>query len=122
MPKYLAPGVYVEETPFAAKPIEGVPTSTSDLTGEACSRLHRAVVQSKVDPQRRGRILVTVPAVSAEPKWAALLVSGDHGNVVFSPNVGDEVIVAFVEGDLSSPICLGSLWKGATPPTEGDCN
>ncbi len=33
MPEYLHPGVYVEETSFRAKPIEGVSTSTAGLVG-----------------------------------------------------------------------------------------
>ena len=33
MPEYLAPGVYVEETSFRAKPIEGVGTSTTAFIG-----------------------------------------------------------------------------------------
>lgn len=33
MPEYLAPGVYVEETSFRAKSIEGVPTSTTGFVG-----------------------------------------------------------------------------------------
>jgi phage tail sheath protein FI len=35
MPEYLAPGVYVEEIEFGAKPIEGVSTSTAGFLGEA---------------------------------------------------------------------------------------
>ena len=35
MPEYLAPGVYVEETSFRAKSIEGVGTSTTGLVGPA---------------------------------------------------------------------------------------
>ena len=33
MPEYLAPGVYVEETSFRAKSIEGVGTSTTAFVG-----------------------------------------------------------------------------------------
>lgn len=33
MPEYLAPGVYVEETSFRAKSIEGVSTSTTAFVG-----------------------------------------------------------------------------------------
>lgn len=33
MPEYLAPGVYVEETSFRSKSIEGVPTSTTGFAG-----------------------------------------------------------------------------------------
>jgi phage tail sheath protein FI len=35
MPEYLAPGVYVEETSFRAKSIEGVSTSTAGFVGQA---------------------------------------------------------------------------------------
>ena len=35
MPEYLAPGVYVEETSFRSKSIEGVPTSTTGFAGLA---------------------------------------------------------------------------------------
>src|ERR1019366_9843765 len=35
MPEYLAPGVYIEETSFRAKTIEGVSTSTAGFIGPA---------------------------------------------------------------------------------------
>ena len=35
MPEYLHPGVYIEEIPRGARPIEGVPTSTAAMLGEA---------------------------------------------------------------------------------------
>ena len=35
MPEYLAPGVYVEETSFRSKSIEGVSTSTAGFVGPA---------------------------------------------------------------------------------------
>src|SRR5690606_24632344 len=34
MPEYLAPGVYVEETSFRAKSIEGASTSTTGFVGQ----------------------------------------------------------------------------------------
>jgi uncharacterized protein involved in type VI secretion and phage assembly len=79
--------------------------------------LHRAVVRSSADPTGTGRVLIAVPAISAEPKWAALCVPFAGRNLVFSPEVGEEVIVAFLDGDLRFPICLGLLWNGHTPPT-----
>jgi len=36
MPEYLAPGVYVEETSFRSKSIEGVSTSTTGFVGPTC--------------------------------------------------------------------------------------
>ena len=57
MPEYLAPGVYVEETSFRAKSIEGVGTSTTAFVG----------------PTQRGPV---VPAVgAAEPAAFELLTS-----------------------------------------------
>jgi len=50
MPEYLAPGVYVEETSFRAKSIEGVGTSTTAFVG----------------PTRRG----PVGAALARPNWS----------------------------------------------------
>jgi len=35
MPEYLAPGVYIEEVTFRARPIEGVSTSTAGFIGAA---------------------------------------------------------------------------------------
>ena len=35
MPEYLTPGVYVEETSFRSRSIEGVPTSTFGMAGAA---------------------------------------------------------------------------------------
>ena len=37
MPEYLAPGVYIEETSFRSKSIEGVSTSTTAFVGPARS-------------------------------------------------------------------------------------
>ena len=45
MPEYLAPGVYVEETSFRSKSIEGVSTSTTAFVGAA----RRGPVTSDVD-------------------------------------------------------------------------
>ena len=37
MPEYLHPGVYIEETSFRGKPIQGVGTSTAGFVGAATS-------------------------------------------------------------------------------------
>lgn len=37
MPEYLRPGVYIEETSYRAKPIQGVSTSTAGFVG-ACAK------------------------------------------------------------------------------------
>src|SRR5262245_57040860 len=49
MPEYLAPGVYVEETTFRSRSIEGVPTSTTGFAGAT-----RYGPVQYVDGDRRG--------------------------------------------------------------------
>jgi phage baseplate assembly protein gpV len=38
-----------------------------------------------------------------------------HGHY-FIPNVGDQVLVAFENGELAAPYILGSLWSATSPP------
>ena len=78
--------------------------------------LQRAFVKSTTDPANRGRVLVAIPAVKAEPAWAALCVTSRGRTAAFSPAVGDEVVVAYLGGDLRAPVCLGWLWNPDSPP------
>jgi uncharacterized protein involved in type VI secretion and phage assembly len=50
------------------------------------------------------------------PVWARVAVScaGDDRGSFFLPDVGDEVLVAFLHGDSRFPVVLGSLWNGST--------
>ena len=49
MPEYLTPGVYVEETSFRSRSIEGVPTSTFGMAGRTAVR--PGAVQAGHDPK-----------------------------------------------------------------------
>jgi len=51
MPEYLAPGVYVEETSFRAKSIEGVGTSTTAFVGPARKGPFRATTDAQEVPE-----------------------------------------------------------------------
>ena len=74
--------------------------------GDRFYGVYRAQVISTHDPTSRGRIEVSVPAVtgSESPRWALLATS--------APREGDTVVVAFEEGDIDAPIVLGLLWSG----------
>jgi uncharacterized protein involved in type VI secretion and phage assembly len=50
----------------------------------------------------------------------AQLGAGANRGAVFLPEVGDEVVVGFNQGDQSYPIVLGSLYNGIDTPNEGD--
>ena len=74
------------------------------------------IVTDNNDPLTMGRVKVSYPwlADDAESSWARLVAPGagkDYG-VTWIPQVGDEVLIAFEHGDISSPIVLGGMWNG----------
>ncbi len=82
-----------------------------------------ALVTGLEDPQKLGRVTIKLPTLSGEYEsdWARVVHPGaskDSG-MVFLPNVGDEVLVAFEDGDVSRPYVLGGLWSTPNPPPLG---
>jgi uncharacterized protein involved in type VI secretion and phage assembly len=83
--------------------------------------LTTAVVTNNKDEDNLGRIKVKYSwgDENNESYWARVAVpmSGDGYGTYFIPEVDDEVLVAFVNGDVTSPIIIGSLWNQSdTPP------
>jgi len=76
------------------------------------------------DPQSQGRVKLTFPWLSDTyvSDWARTVQPGagkDRGAMVL-PEVGDEVLVGFEQGDIRRPYVLGGLYNGVdTPPTGG---
>jgi uncharacterized protein involved in type VI secretion and phage assembly len=71
------------------------------------------------DPDNQGRVMITLPwAPDAKggryEAWARLatLFGGNNRGSWFIPDVGDEVLVAFEQGDARRPYVLGGLWNG----------
>jgi phage baseplate assembly protein gpV len=77
-------------------------------------------VINPLDPLTLGRVQVQLPMiddVELSP-WARVAVPMAglmHGHY-FIPNVGDQVLVAFENGELAAPYILGSLWSATSPP------
>src|SRR5690606_32506615 len=55
-----------------------------------------------------------------ESAWARLAapMAGPDRGLFLVPEVDDEVLVAFVDGDINSPVIIGSLWNGSDLPPE----
>ena len=90
--------------------------------------LFLAKVVSVQDPQNRNQVqvrLYNVDGIAGQdgPVWARVAVpfAGGSRGGFFIPDVGDEVVVAFVGADPRCPIVLGSLWNGkdTAPETLG---
>ena len=81
--------------------------------------VYKGVVVEPRDPKRRGQVRVFV-AEFGEEAWArrATLDAGHERGTWFVPDAGDEVLVAFENGDKRKPIVIGSLWGSSQRPPE----
>lgn len=85
-----------------------------------------AVVVSVDDPEGRNRVQVRLVSCDDAdeqdaPLWARVVCpfAGKDRGAYFIPDVDDEVLVVFHNGDPSYPLVLGGLWNGeATAPEE----
>ncbi len=77
-------------------------------------------VINPVDPMALGRVQVQLPMIDSLDlsPWARVAVpmAGVAHGTYFIPNPGDEVLVAFEQGDLGAPYVLGCLWNATAPP------
>ena len=77
------------------------------------------VVQLQDDPDGEHRILVKIPLVDNQAKgiWSrvATLDAGDDRGTFFRPEIGDEVIIGFLNDDPRDAIVLGMLHSSAKP-------
>ena len=82
-------------------------------------------VVSVSDPDGNNRVQVRLHAFDGvdgqdAPLWARVAVpfaGADRGSF-FLPDVGDEVLVTFVQGDPRMPVVIGSLWNGRDSATD----
>jgi uncharacterized protein involved in type VI secretion and phage assembly len=77
-----------------------------------------ATVVSNQDLSGQGRVQIRVAAWPNYQPWArvASFDAGDRRGGYFIPQVGDEVLVAFNQGDVRDPFVLGTLWNGRDKP------
>lgn len=77
------------------------------------------IVTDLEDPLGEGRIKIRIPVIntSDEGVWARLatLDAGKERGTFFLPELDDEMIVGFVQGDVSHPVILGMLHSSAKP-------
>jgi len=82
--------------------------------------IYSASVIDNRDPENLARVLVRLHDLKEArgDVWARLgtMMAGRDSGTLFIPEVGDEVLVAFVQGDLRAPCVIGSLWSKAAPP------
>jgi uncharacterized protein involved in type VI secretion and phage assembly len=104
---------------FALSSTRPIRAQNAGAEGPRVLGVARAIVVDVTDPVAGGRIKVQFAGRRGElAVWApvSLPVGGNRTGLWELPEVGEEVIVAFEEGDPDRPIVIGSLWNGKLPP------
>ncbi len=82
------------------------------------------IVTSLDDPEGLGRIQLKFPKISPslQSSWApvAAPLAGKQRGAFFMPELNDEVLVAFENGNFNHPYIIGHLWNGKDIPPESD--
>lgn len=82
------------------------------------------IVSNNKDPAKLGRVKLKFPWRNCqdESDWAriAALMAGKDMGSFFLPDVGDEVLVAFEQGNIKHPYVIGMLWNGKDTPAENN--
>ena len=95
------------------------PHRADGLSIASPGRLLTGVVTDVEDPDGHARVKVSFPwSGSQDASWARLLTAyaGDQQGLLMVPDVGQEVMVGFVDDSADFPVVVGSLWSAATPP------
>lgn len=89
------------------------------------SASYLATVTSVGDPLKLSRVQVRLfsfdgPSDHDGPIWARVAVpfAGNNRGAFLLPDVGDEVVVTFINGDPRLAIVFGGLWNGHDAPPE----
>jgi uncharacterized protein involved in type VI secretion and phage assembly len=102
---------YVTEFQVGRPPVLTPPASRAAGGGLALG-----MVEALDDPDESGRVKVRLPwrGDDGDGVWARVAATdaGDEYGTVFIPNVGQEVLIGYVDGDHHVPVVLGQLYNG----------
>jgi phage baseplate assembly protein gpV len=92
-----------------------------DIHADATPRLSGVspgVVVGNIDLTGQGRVQVKLPWLPDVEPWARICapVAGDSAGIWAIPQEGDEVLVAFANGDVAHAYVLGGLWSMTSRP------
>lgn len=108
----LSPHLFIKEHDVNQFPAEGMLPGVNGLQ-------IGVVTQLENDPLSEDRVLVKMPLVDADSEgvWArhSLLDAGDSRGSFFRPEVGDEVVLGFINDDPRHAVLLGMLNSSSKP-------
>ena len=84
--------------------------------------LTRAIVTQNEDPEGLGRVQVRYPSMASDTNgdWACIVVPfvEKRAGAITLPDVGDEVVVGFEQGDMRLPLVLGAVYDNMDRPAD----
>ncbi|MEN8178876.1 MAG: type VI secretion system tip protein VgrG [Pseudomonadota bacterium] len=109
----MSPHWFVEENDAMAPSAAGLLPGVEGLQIGVVKKLDE-------DPDGQFKIQVTVPLLQAETDgvWARLanFYASNHFGAFFVPEIGDEVVIGYLNNDPSNPIVLGSVYSTKLAP------
>lgn len=94
--------------------------SDKPIMGHRIYGVVTGTVTDNKDPDNLGKIKVKFPWLPTQDEsyWAKMVtpMAGKERGIYFLPEVGDEVLVIFENGDIRNPYILGGVWSKDTPP------
>ncbi|MNJ97384.1 phage late control protein GPD [compost metagenome] len=118
-------GLWTVDAQFGLDPVWF--SETYDITDMPASGLlpavrglqYGVVSQLEEDPQGESRIMVKIPIVNSDEQgiWCrvATLDAGENRGSFFLPEIGDEVLVGFINEDPNNAVIVGMLNSSAKP-------
>ena len=95
-------------------------TSRAETTNKKYFGVAEALVTDVNDPEKSGKVKLKFPWFDGnmETEWCRVrqFYAGNDYGAFFIPEVGDEVLVSFIHGDMRYPIILGGLYNGKDKP------
>ncbi|MGD8590412.1 MAG: type VI secretion system tip protein VgrG [Chromatiales bacterium] len=112
----MSPNWFVEENEVMAASASGLLPGVDGLQIGVVQKLDQ-------DPDGQYKVQVSVPVLQAETEgvWARLanFYASDQFGAFFIPEIGDEVVLGYLNNDPSNPVILGSLYSSKRiPPYE----
>lgn len=82
--------------------------------------VYEALISDVNDPANEGRVKLKMPWFDPqmETEWCRCcqFYAGNGYGAFFVPEVGDEVLIAFIQGDMRQPIVVAGLYNGSDKP------
>jgi len=95
---------------------------TAELESDKVYEPMVGIVTDNKDPQKLGRVKIKFPIISEKDTswWSPIVMlgAGKNRGWFFIPEINDEVLCVFEQGELDRPLVVGAMWNGKDKPPD----